>query len=111
MSVHAETRHLQSQAVTILAVATGAIGFGLFGAEFRVSMEILPTMKFVAGGYAIVCYMLLVRTVRNILESSNVTGQQVVRGPLTNMLLLVFFVVSVFVVGIFEGQSDSRLPR
>ena len=82
MSVCAQTRHFQSQAVTILAIATGAIGFGLFDAEFRVSMETLPTMKFVAGGYAIVCYMLLV----------------------------VFFVVSVFVVGIFEGQSGSSPP-
>ena len=61
------TLHCQSQAVTMLAMATGAIGFGLFGEEFRVSTELLPTMKLVAGGYALVCYLLLVGSVRDIL--------------------------------------------
>ena len=39
MSVHEDTRHFRNQAVTMLAIATGALGFGLFGAEFRVSTE------------------------------------------------------------------------
>ena len=49
-----QSLHFQSQAVAMLAMATGAIGFGLFGEEFPVSMELLPTMKLVAGGYALV---------------------------------------------------------
>ena len=44
MSV-AHTQHYQSQSIAILAIATGAIGFGLFQAEFRVSMEFLPTVQ------------------------------------------------------------------
>ena len=91
-------------------MATGAIGFGLFGQEFRVSTELLPTMKLVAGGYALVCYLLLVRSVRDIVESDDVTGLQVSQGPLTNMLLVVLFVVSVFVVGILDDPNRS-LPR
>ena len=81
------TPHFQSQAVAMLAIATGAIGFGLIGQEFRVSMELLPTMKLVAGVYALACYLLLVRSVRNVLESDEVTGLEVSQGPLTNRLL------------------------
>ena len=101
------TPHFQSQAVAMLAMATGAIGFGLIGQEFRVSTELLPTMKLVAGVYALACYLLLVRSVRNVLESDEVTGLEVSQGPLTNMLLVVFFVVSVFVVGIFDDPNRS----
>ena len=88
-------------------MATGAIGFGLIGQEFRVSTELLPTMKLVAGGYALVCYLLLVRSVRDILERDDVTGLQVSQGPLTNMLLVVVFVVSVFVVETFDSPNRS----
>ena len=105
-----QSLHFQSQAVAMLAMATGAIGFGLFGEEFPVSTELLPTMKLVAGGYALVCYLLLVRSVRDILESDDVTGLEVSQGPLTNMLLVVFFVVSVFVIGIVDDPNRSP-PR
>ena len=53
MNEHEETRHFRTQAVTMLAIATGALGFGLFGAEFRVSTELLPAMKLAAGGLAL----------------------------------------------------------
>ena len=52
--------------------------------------------------------LLLVRSVRYILESDEVTGLEVSQGPLTNMLLVDFFVVSVFVVGIFDDPNRSR---
>lgn len=110
MNVDPETRHFQTQAVTMLAIATGAIGFGLFGAEFRVSEELLPAMKFAAGGYALLWYWLLTRSVKNILDSGEVTGRQIVEGPLTYMFLVVVFVVSVFVVGIFEGRFGAGSP-
>ena len=45
MSVTPDTRHCQAQAVTMLAIATGALGFGLFGAEFRLSTEPLPSIS------------------------------------------------------------------
>ena len=106
----AQTPHFQSQSVAMLAIATGAIGFGLFGQKFRVSTELLPTMRLVAGGYALVCYLLLVRSVRDVLESDDVTGPRVSQGPLTNMLLVVFFVISVFVVGIVDNPNRN-LPR
>ena len=54
MSVREETRHFRTQAVTMPAIATGTLGFGLFGVEFRVSTELLPAMKLAAGGLALV---------------------------------------------------------
>ena len=107
MSVEAQSQHFQSQAVTMLVMATGAIGFGLFGTEFRVSTELLPTMKFGAGGLVLVFYVMLVRSVRNILESSEVTGRDVVAGPLFHMFLVVLYVVFIFVVDIFDDSVGS----
>ena len=107
----AASRHFQSQAVTMLAVATGALGFGLLGAEFRVSTEFLPTVKFVAAGYVLFFYVALVRSVRGILESDGVTtGEDVVRGPLFYLFLVVVYVISIFVIGIFDNPADPPLP-
>ena len=106
MNGHEETRHFRTLAVTMLAIATGALGFGLFGAEFRASTELLPTIMFAAGGFALVCYGALAESVRIILQSGDVSGRQVAQGPLRNMFLVMFYVVSVFVFGIF----DSPLP-
>ena len=106
----ADSKHFQAQSVTLLAIATGAVGFGLFGAEFRVSMEFLPTAKFVAAGYVLVVYVALVRSVSRILQSDDVTGEDVVQGPLFYMFLVVLYVVSIFVVGIFESPANSPPP-
>ena len=107
MNGHEEARHFRTQAVTMLAIATGALGFGLFGAEFRVSTDLLPTMRFVAGGLALVFYVALAESVRVILQSGDVTGRQVARGPLRAMFLVVFYVVSAFVIGIFDDPSSA----
>ena len=106
MSAHEETRHFRTQAVTMLAIATGALGFGLFGAEFRVSTEFLPTMMFVAGGFALVCYVALAESVRVILSSDDLNGRRVARGPLMYMFLVVVYVVCVFVAGIFDSPPS-----
>ena len=103
MSGDPETRHHQAQAVTMLAIATGALGFGLFGAEFRVSTELLPTMMFAAGGLALVVYAGLPGSVRRILTRSDVSGEDVVRGPLSRMFLVMFHVVAIFAIGIFDS--------
>ena len=106
MSGHEDTRHFRSQAVTMLAIATGALGFGLFGVEFRVSSEFLPTLMLVAGGLALVSYVALAESVRLTLLSDDVNGRRVARGPLVNMFLVVVYVVCVFVVGIFDSPPS-----
>ena len=117
-----QTRHFQALGVTMLVIATGALGFGLFGAEFRVGVDVLPPTtaqlppliqflplkKLVAAGFALVCYVDLIRSVDRMLVSTEVTGEQVAAGPLNNTYLVVVFVVTVFVVGIFEKHADSQ---
>ena len=106
MSVDSETRHCQAQAITMLAIATGALGFGLFGAKFRVSSELLPTMMLVAGGFALVSYVALAESVRGILLSDDVNGRHVARGPLRRMFLVVVYVSCVFVAGTFDSPPS-----
>ena len=108
MNDHEETRHFRTRAITMPAIATGALGFGFFEAEFRVSTELLPVMKLSAGGLALVCYVALAESVRFTLQDGDVTGRQVARGPLRAMFLVVFCVVSVFVIEIFEGPPPAR---
>lgn len=105
-----DSKHFQAQSVTLLVTATGVLGFGLLGADFRVSMELLPTAKFVGAGYVLAAYVVLVRSVKGILEKDNVTGKDVVQGPLTCLFLVVIYVVSIFAIGIFENSADHPLP-
>lgn len=110
MSPDSQSQHFQSQAVTILAIATVALGFGLFGAEFRASVELLPVAKCVSGGYALVFYAALVISVRRILESSHVSGRDVTQGPLTHMAVVMVYVASIFVLGLFENPDVNQSP-
>ena len=107
MNVEARSLHFQSQAVAMLAMATGAIGFGLFGAEFRVSTEFLPTLKLVAGGLVLVFYVAVAQSVKDILESAVVTGRDVATGPLVRLFLVVIYVVCIFVADIFDNPAGS----
>ena len=51
--------------------------------------------------------MALAESVRVILQSGDVSGRQVAREPLRNMFLVMFYVVSVFVVGIADSPSPA----
>lgn len=103
-----DLRHCQTLAVALLGIATGAVGFGLFGAEFRVSSELLPTAKLVVGGYALVSYVFLIASVRDILGLDDTTDAEVVKQPLGDMFAVVLFVISVFVIGIFDKPADNQ---
>ena len=107
MSAHEETRHFRTQAVTMLAIATGTLGFGLFGAEFRVSTEFLPMLMFGAAGCALLCYVALVKSVETILSSDDVSGRWVAQEPMMYMFLVVAYVVCVFVAGVFDSPPSA----
>ena len=79
----------------------------LFGAEFRLSTEPLPAMKFAAGGFALVFWVALAESVRVIPQNGEGTGRQVAQGLLRNMFLIVIYVISVFVIGIFDGPPPA----
>ena len=110
MIVDSQSQHFQSQAVAILALATAVLGFGLLGAELRVGMELWSTAKLVAGGYAIAAYVMTLRSIRDILKSEGVDGRDVAQGPPRYMFLVVTYVTSIFVIGIFDGPTDEPPP-
>ena len=113
--MNSESRHFQSLSVTILAIATAAMGFGLFGADFHpvesfaeVGFEtFLAAAKLLSGGLALIHYLaVLVSVARMLVQDSNVTGRQVTLGPLVLMGAEIAFVAAIFVIGVFEQQID-----
>ena len=106
-----DSRHFQSLSIAILAIATTALGLGIFAGYFRSGAEspsfILLITRAIASSAAIIYYAILARSVSNILvggEEAPLTGRDVAHGPLTWMMqimgctamMLVLDVVSAF---------------
>ena len=105
------TAHYQTLAVTILAIATAVVGFGLFNSEqlaginLRGSPETLlvPAFKLAFGLNALAQYGILVGAVGGLLKQETpVTGRQVAHGPLLLMAWVIVSVALIFIIGIFE---------
>ena len=103
--------HRQNQALTILAIATAVVGFGLFGADFNTGTILLDSSltaslaraKIGLGIAALVSYATVLVSVAAILRRrTNVTGRQLVAVPLHRMYLVLFFIGLIFITGIFE---------
>ena len=114
--MNSNSRHFQSLSVTILAIATAAIGFGLFGADFHPVESLaaagfatfLASAKLLSGGLALIHYSaVLVSVARILMQDTNATGRQVSLGPLVLMGLEMAFVAAIFVIGVFEQQIDG----
>ena len=112
--INEQSRHFQSLSVTILAIATAAIGFGLFGADFRIIAS-LPdlrgpvlfwaALKLVCGAGAMIGYTSVVVAVAKILtQGSPITGRQVALSALLLMGVVMVFVAFIFIIGVFEEQ-------
>ena len=108
--------HRQNQALTIMAIATATIGFGLFGADFNTGTILLDSnltaslarIKLDFGLAALISYASVLASVAAILRRrTNVTGRQLVAGPLHRMYLVLFFIGLIFVAGIFEGPVST----
>ena len=108
-----ESRHFQSLSITLLAIGTAALGFGLFGAKFLI--ETAPYVSENADSHSIVesvdvfvktvvvlvalfLYAMLVLSVRSILIQTEVTGEDVVQGPLFWMFELMVCIAAIFVM-------------
>ena len=111
--MNAQSQHFQSISVTILAIATAAMGFGLFGADFRPVANLpetrlesfLAVAKLLAGGLALLQYAAVLASVAKILiQDGNVSGRQVTLGPLVLMAVEMAFVAAIFVIGVFESH-------
>ena len=94
-----ESSHFQSQSVTILGIGTAVPGFGLFGSDFsRESISLAP--KLIAGGTALIYYLMLIGSVRKILTATNVTGRDVEQGPLFWMTQLMGSIAVIFIADV-----------
>ena len=107
MSGDSRTEHWQAQSVAILAIGTGALGFGLFATDFRLSTDMLPALKCAAAGFALAGWVALAQSVNVILRIRAVSGRQVARGPLARMFLVVIYVSTVFVIGVFDAPPTA----
>ena len=113
--VNQQSQHFQSLSLTILAIATAAIGFGLFGVDFP-TIASLPelqgparfwaALKLICGAGGMISYASVVVAVGKILaQDSPVTGRQVTLAPLLLMGVVVAFVALIFVIGVFQEPS------
>ena len=113
--VNQQSQHFQSLSLTILAIATAAIGFGLFGVDFP-TVASLPelqgparfwaALKLICGAGGMISYASVVVAVGKILaQDSPVTGRQVALAPLLLMGVVVAFVALIFVIGVFQEPS------
>ena len=109
--MNSRTYHYQTLAVTILAIATAVIGFGLFSSEqlaginLRGSSQTLlaPAFKLAFGLNALAQYGILIGSVSGLLKQETpVTGRQVAHGPLLQMAWIMASVALIFIIGIFE---------
>ena len=108
--MNSRSQHFQSLSVTILAIATAAVGFGLFGADFRVGENILETglsshlvrLKVIAALSVLICYSVLVVSVARILGRKEVTDGHVVNGPIRWMAMEMTYVAAIFIIRVLE---------
>ena len=99
----------QNQALGILAIATAAIGFGLFGADINLPTPTSPNPAFIlvfivqASGIvgALSCYVAVLLSSAGILaRDDRVAGQELVRGPMAWMAGEMFSLAAIFLAGL-----------
>ena len=112
----AQSRHFQSQAVAILAIATAVVGFGLFGTDFQ-SGSILWTgglngviarIKLILAMAAVGFYFAAMLSVRKIMrQRDEVTGAQIANWPLSLTFAETIDVGLIFLIGILEEPPPA----
>lgn len=105
-----QTFHYQTLSVTIMAIATAVVGFGLFGSDQLAGIEfqgppetvLAATLKLLLSLHALAQYGVLILSVGGLLRQQiTVSGQQVAHGPLLQMALVMASVALIFIIGIF----------
>ncbi len=108
MSVKLSDR--QSQAVAILAIATAAIGFGLFGVDLDLKVPSAENpeiaSKFIANLLCILTalgfyFAVFLTSGRILAQNQSVPGHQLVRGPLNWMYWEMVSLALIFLAKLF----------
>lgn len=102
-----QQQHFQSISITIVAIATAALGFGLFQAYGDAMAAALALenwvgfaawMKLLSGAAAVFfSVMMLVSVYRILVKHDGLTGEQVVRGPFVYLGMVMLHSIIVFV--------------
>lgn len=112
----AQSRHFQSQAVAILAIATAVAGFGLFGTDFQSGSilwtgglsGLLARIKLILAMAAVATYVAAMLSVGAIMRRKDeITGAQIANGPLLLTFAETIDVGLIFFVGILEEPSPA----
>ena len=100
----------QNQALAILAIATAAIGFGLFGADWELQAQgeqnkgisLIYVMQLVAILGAISYYFAVLWDAARILrQEDTVTGLELVQGPMLSMAGEMLCLAWLFLIRVF----------
>ncbi len=102
-------------AIAIMAVATAAIGFGLFGSgvevgpwvsepDFARGAQLGKVAGILASG---VFYLLVLLSVARFLQDEHVTGRQLVFGPLQWLFMEMTSLGGLFFVGLLEELAGN----
>ena len=81
-------------------MGTAAVGFGLFSADVSPEPEFPLAIKFVAGLFALGYYLGLVHSIRGILTRADVSGDDVMQGPLYWMLQIMGCIGMMFLLAV-----------
>ena len=112
----AQSRHFQSQAVAILAIATAVAGFGLFGTDFQTGSilwtgglsGLLARIKFILAMTAVATYIAAMLSVWKIMrQKDEVTGAQIANWPLSLTFAETIDVGLIFLIGILEEPPPA----
>ena len=104
-----DSRHVQAQSIAILGAATVALVLGVFGGYFRskanVEFSVSTALKLIASFMAIVHYVILAKSVNNILlqeQNSKLNGKFLAHGPLFWMMQMMECIILVFLVDVIQ---------
>lgn len=106
-----EVHSAKAQAVTILGIATAALGFGLFTSELHpnsvseviCSPSIVPQLQLTAHFFGISFYFATMKSVQVVLMQDSVTWRDVARRPLMGMGLIMMYLIVALVIDLFAA--------
>ena len=108
MSPKSPDRH--QLAVAILAIATAAIGFGLFGSDVQIG-ELVRTpslardilwARLVGVAFATTSYFFVLITVGKMLPDEKITGKQLANGPIVWFLMEMLSLAWLYILNVIE---------
>ena len=98
-------------AVAILAIATAAIGFGLFGSDVQFGELIrapglsrdIQWARLAGVAFATICYFVVLITVGRILSNDKISGKELTNGPIVWFYMEMVSLAWLYILSVIEG--------